>query len=390
MADNVLIGDSSESLFSNLINEFESYYGKDNVDIEVSPDDVTIIVYFPSIVISNISQSRILYDLYARLFISNSLYNCSYARTTFSEKELACGYVHSHCTKHPSIQPSMPLHEVKRVITSNPWHSVCLGHSTAFEVALSETRDSIRMGTPISPFLAIGLAQALDTAVRWESLDGGPFLQLASVRDVSIEGASPTGISPFIRNYKLMVRNPAKLVLADDSNNRAIDITTLGFLLADTILPWIPTYFIGYNITKEGNKERLSDYYINCSKTQLNQWILRAIHQLNLTELLPYILVTHQRRYPKFDISNGAILDFYQNLNNANIPLFNFQNKPKYLKVYNESLNLQLDSLSIPQLYIIDHLSYVVYQFMIYLLQYERINIQSTAPKSATQSVTAN
>ena len=390
MVEKVLIGDSSESLFSNLINEFESYYGKDNVDIEVSPYDVTIIVYFSSIVIRNISQSRILYDLYARLFISKSSYDCSYARTTFSEKELARGYVHSHCTMQPSIRPSMSLREAKRLITIAPWRSVCLGNSTAFEVALSETRDSIRMDTPISPFLAIGLAQALDTAVRWESLDGGPFLKLATVGDGSIEGSSPIGISPFIRNYKLMVRNPAKLVSTDDLTNRAIDITTLGFLLADTILPWIPTYFIGYNITKKGNKERFSSYYINCSKTQLNQWILQAIHQLNLTELLPYILVTNQQRYPKFDISNETILDFYQNLNDANILLFNFQNKPKYLKVYNEGLNPQLDSLSIPQLYIIDHLSYVVYQFMIYLLQYERINIQSTAPKSATQSVAAN
>lgn len=168
------------------------YYGEDNVDIswDINEDSIDFIIYFKSIEISNSKGSKhIIKDLFFVLkysYIMSIFKSISLTRSTFSEKEVKVGYLHSHVNI-----------DVNQVYTLRKY---CTGEKTQSEDLLGYEfiPDSERSLLKIESFIV----HIIDL-VSWESIEGGPHILMVEIYTNSgINNTYNTDIQSFINFCK--------------------------------------------------------------------------------------------------------------------------------------------------------------------------------------------
>lgn len=142
-------------------------FGEEFVDIKDVNGATEFITYFPDITIKNSEgKSHRIIDLYTKFTInpdnkfSGGLYGL---RATRTHSEVNCGYIHSH------------LHSGNG---RRSWDNFCLGDSTPIRTLITEfssdtenyTEDNIDM-----------FCYQLNNFVRWESLEGNPYISIRNV-----------------------------------------------------------------------------------------------------------------------------------------------------------------------------------------------------------------
>lgn len=380
MSTNELNRGSFESLFTTLIEEVKLYYGEEFVDINLNSNQLSIIIHFPAFMISNGIQSRPIYDLYAYLTFTHEDVAYEYARTTFSEVELSAGYLHSHAHRMPIIIPwgdSTQIQKFKARISSY----VCLGYSTPLASTLDAIKTNILSGVPIDAFLSIQLVQAIDTAVRWESLEGGPYIGFGNLPTYS-----KSNFDTYNKASKPVVKNGAAfLQLAPGAPPTlaptfAINLNELSLLLAQTIIPYIPKHKINYATKPTPFRENLiMDVIVDCTEEEMTLWCVKAIKELKIPQLLFYLFVNSAGFYMPPTNNPLFIKNWYLNLNEQDIPLLSFKGETKYLRVYIESTDRNnANSPQLPKMQLFKPLVQNIYDIIIYFLTYERINSTTT------------
>lgn len=172
--------------YNRVVNVVKKYFGEDRVDAEdISMSFIStpsLIIHFPEFIITNsLHQTHTIRDLYMKLsfIVYNdtyiSLHNVEYIRTTFSEKEVASKYIHSHVPKSNFLYKN-------RV----DFQAVCLqtGINSAHEL-LSNVREQLYYDDIEGPWLVA--CRNLDEIVRWESLEGGPYIRIRDIQSQSGE-----------------------------------------------------------------------------------------------------------------------------------------------------------------------------------------------------------
>lgn len=380
MSTNALNRGSFESLFTTLIEEVKLYYGEEFVDINLNSNQLSIIIHFPAFMISNGTQSRPIYDLYAYLTFTHEHVDYKYARTTFSEIELSARYLHSHAHRLPVITPWGESTQIQKFKNSLISH-VCLGSSTPLAVSLDAIKTNILSDVPIDAFLSIQLVQAVDTAVRWESLEGGPYISFGKLPNYSQSNlaAYNKGLEPVIKNgaafLRLIPGAPSTL-----APSFSINLNELSLLLAQTIIPYIPKHKINYAIKPTPFQENLiMDVIVDCSEEEMTLWCVKAIKELEIPQLLFYLFVNSEGYYMPSTDNPLFIKNWYLNLNEQDIPLLSFKGETKYLRVYIESTDRNNgNSPQLPNMQLFKPLVQNIYDIIIYFLTYERINSVTT------------
>ncbi len=126
-----------------------------------------VIIHWPEIEIKNKNASHIIRDLYVKfdlnkstLSMPNNSYLCG-IRGTLTEQEFVAGYAQSHLDSHNNTN----------------WASFCLGSGTMPDLLLK-----MRAATKPSETLLFGFLLQLDDYVRWESLEGVPYISFESIK----------------------------------------------------------------------------------------------------------------------------------------------------------------------------------------------------------------
>lgn len=122
------------------------------------------IIRFPEIVITNSNKKKhTIRDLFVRLDFNSTFTNIlglpSAMRMTLDHNELYSGYRHSH------------IH-----VNVNNWSIFCVGDTNITQLIQTF------MSSSIVPDKFIGFLYQLNEYVRWESLEGGPYIRIDTIR----------------------------------------------------------------------------------------------------------------------------------------------------------------------------------------------------------------
>lgn len=201
--------------YKTIINVYKEFYPEDRLDIvvnrvplnralkgeELSPDDermlentsidlVNITVYFPEITLTNdYGAKHTITDVYVRTYFK-SLHICL-ARTSFTEKEIAVGYIHSHVNSGQFYSLSdfctgsanTPINTVRRNIRNY----------------MDNNDNSEDFRNSIEAFII-----EVERMIMVESNDGGPYIQFSQVyKGFRGSTSSPIFIIP---RYNLALR----------------------------------------------------------------------------------------------------------------------------------------------------------------------------------------
>jgi hypothetical protein len=149
-------------LFKHLIGKYEFIY-------EICKPELQITIYYPEITIRNShNKSKLLKDLYVRFVIDTkgNIDNISGTRTTLTKAEKHCGYHHSHL-------PRNPYDELK-------FQDFCLGTGTQILTSKVLFLDAVNNNQEIKNYFSLFLHN-LDSVVKFESLEGMPYIKFSDV-----------------------------------------------------------------------------------------------------------------------------------------------------------------------------------------------------------------
>ena len=173
-------GDYNEGekiIISEMITSLNSIY-KDRwsfrfLDLYTFPQ---ILIYFPEFTIKNSSgDTHKILDLYVVLKpvlcsngpnFGNSIYGF---RTTLTDKEYSSGYIHSHIS-------SIDVYFEHFSLNNYVYKSFCLGSSEVIDI-MQILNNSSSFDKNMFELLLL----TLDTYVKWESLEGGPYIKMSSI-----------------------------------------------------------------------------------------------------------------------------------------------------------------------------------------------------------------
>lgn len=220
------------TLLQVLKDAFESYYGEERVDIVTDNNEIRVYIHFPQITITNsLNQSHIIKDLYAELkFIKNngSLLSLAYSRTTLSTIELYSNYCHSHISLNGS-QFIRIVNQKIHIVGNLTFENVCTGEGpirTTINL-LRERRDwegnPITWASSIYKVLLNTLVVELDRAVRWESIEGGPFRKIKTLTELPRRS-----ISNYYANFNTLA---GILEIVEDNVSRYYQLINLAKLI---------------------------------------------------------------------------------------------------------------------------------------------------------------
>ena len=181
-------GDYNEGekiIISEMITSLNSIY-KDRwsfrfLDLHSFPQ---ILIYFPEFTIKNSSgDTHKILDLYVVLKpvlcsngpnFGNSIYGF---RTTLTDKEYSSGYIHSHIISTDVYFEHFSLNDYA-------YKSFCLGSSEVIDI-MQILNNSSSFDKNMFELLLL----TLDTYVKWESLEGGPYIRMSTI-DFDRSGSS--------------------------------------------------------------------------------------------------------------------------------------------------------------------------------------------------------
>lgn len=163
---------------------FESHFGEDRVELITYPSgDHTIIVYFPEVVVENSNGGKhLIKDTFIKLeFYSNFRLSLprgfKIKRTTFYLSEALCGYVFSHA---PRASHFIPREADVWAPEATKWRDPCMGQGP-----IRDTTEMCKSKYSLE-YLRL-LCLELDTYIRWESLEGGPYIRMSSITSSFME-----------------------------------------------------------------------------------------------------------------------------------------------------------------------------------------------------------
>lgn len=158
---------------------FKDYFGENRVDIIETIDTQTyteVYIWFPKETISNSKgQKHTIYDLYIKIdFVNSRFVDMRTIRTSFTLAELHSGYSHSHSPAEPCVHTGASIYTYIRA------RSCCLGTGPLGQL----------MGDYIDSNILMSLCIYIEKWVRWESLEGGPYIRMEKIGNIGLEVAS--------------------------------------------------------------------------------------------------------------------------------------------------------------------------------------------------------
>ena len=156
---------------------FKDYFGENRVDIiETTNIGTFVYIWFPKETISNANgQNHTIYDLYIKINFVNSKFMYMHTiRTSFTLAELHSGYSHSHSPSQPCI------HTDATICTYTGERSCCLGTGPLSQL----------IGQTVDSNVLMSLCIYIEKWVRWESLEGGPYITMERIGNIELEVAS--------------------------------------------------------------------------------------------------------------------------------------------------------------------------------------------------------
>ena len=155
---------------------FKDYFGENRVDIiETTNTGTSVYIWFPKETISNSKgQKHTIYDLYIKVeFIDSKFVDMKTIRTSFTLAELSSGYSHSHSPSESYVQDAT-------ICKYTEERSCCLGTGPLGQL----------MGDYIDSNILMSLCIYIEKWVRWESLEGGPYIRMEKIGNRGLEVAS--------------------------------------------------------------------------------------------------------------------------------------------------------------------------------------------------------
>lgn len=162
----------------------KEYFGEEKTDVQVVPEDVFeiskiwnewvgnatttfILIHFPEFIITNeFGENHIIRDLYVRLSLrpdGTPYFYIEGQRSTFTEAEVNCGYIHSHLRKNYFYE----------------YQNFCLGTAPIKDTLLS-------LNDKYSEDLWLLFCGELEEYLKTESLSGGPYISMKEISEGSI------------------------------------------------------------------------------------------------------------------------------------------------------------------------------------------------------------
>lgn len=178
------IAKSAVPIFLNMLESAVAYYGEDRVDIQKDPADsnyIRIMVHFPKIEVTNSLQMRHeVKDIYAFIIVdkrNGKLRGYRYSKSTFTFAEASIGYIQSHGQRTTLIKNG--VFNINAIQTLRVGTGVCTGSSPL--------ADSIKVLTDDEylPAIFMKLLVDMDMTIRWESVEGGPFVKMKELLNMS-------------------------------------------------------------------------------------------------------------------------------------------------------------------------------------------------------------
>lgn len=175
-----------KSLNKPMLEKFLEEIYPGNWDVTEVGDCYQVIIRWPEATIKNGSNSHLMRDLYVRFELSKATLAMPVGsaiqglRGTITEEEFIAGYAQSHLNAHNSVT----------------WAGFCLGEGTMPDLILK-----LRAATKPTETLLFGFLLQLDDYIKWESIEGVPYINMGSIgravrsfeRDVG-ESAGTTGL----------------------------------------------------------------------------------------------------------------------------------------------------------------------------------------------------
>jgi hypothetical protein len=218
--------------FSNIVTGF---YGKELSEINVDKlsNGITVIIKYPEIQVTNeFDDSHIIKDLFLSLlfrygfetsptgesYISYRFISLSGRRSTFTVPELLSGYVFSHISSYNNLN----------------WSSFCLGDASPISLELIKLRVPTRYDSQLF-FTLSSLFFLLDSYVRWESIEGGPYINMRNI-EVNAENSIGSAIDTTIRRDYALSTNIVKVIasssrFSEEFNKKCVTATSKGIYI---------------------------------------------------------------------------------------------------------------------------------------------------------------
>lgn len=185
------LDDENYSLFADTVKEIIENYNQ--ITVNIVPQNIEICfeiwIHFPEITVTNeAKQSTTIYDMFTKIkFGDKARYsNIYFCKTTYTPRQYARSYSHSHLPGINKRKPYMFLHPC---IGEGPFRNAI--------VALNRSATSMENRKLQMMSLCFELQRFLET----ESLEGGPYIRLQSLND-----------SNNINRYRLEITDPYYLI----------------------------------------------------------------------------------------------------------------------------------------------------------------------------------
>lgn len=178
---------------------FKDYFGENRVDIIEATKTVTYAyIWFPKETISNSKgQKHTIYDLYIEVkFVDSVFMSIHTMRTSFTLAELHSGYSHSH-------SPSRPYTHVGDTVSKYAEErSCCLGTGPLNQL----------LGKYIDSNMLMSLCIYIEKWVRWESLEGGPYVRMEQIGNIGLNTTSLPQSLPSLKDLLKSCYIPKSLI----------------------------------------------------------------------------------------------------------------------------------------------------------------------------------
>ena len=177
---------------------FKDYFGENRVDIiETTNTGTSVYIWFPKETISNSKgQKHTIYDLYIKVeFIDSKFVDMKTIRTSFTLAELSSGYSHSHSPSESYVQDAT-------ICKYTEERSCCLGTGPLGQL----------MGDYIDSNILMSLCIYIEKWVRWESLEGGPYVRMEQIGNIGLNTTSLPQSLPSLKDLLESCYIPESLI----------------------------------------------------------------------------------------------------------------------------------------------------------------------------------
>lgn len=312
----------------------KEYFGEDRTDLQVVQEDVFkiyeegisnniitfILIYFPEFTITNeFGENHIIRDLYVRLSLRPDGTPYSYIegqRTTFTEAEVVCGYIHSH----------LPVNYLYM------YKSFCLGSAPIKDTLLS-------LNDEYSEDLWLLFCGELEEYLKTESLSGPPYIgmsKLSNYRNI-IErkyfyGCRDTINLDCISKRKSLFEEFLRYFFTHVSvdfyalfgqYNPAMNITEFSILLSNSFFKFCNSLSCEEELAKELSVDNLIKEEIICpivikngrlyasEPTQLSPDLKSDRGIVFKNKVIPKKMIKSDSEYPVYGLSPDIVNSFY-------------------------------------------------------------------------------